>query len=124
MNEQIPSSELEIMRILWQSTEPLSFAQIRTTLEVTTGWKKSTIQTLLTRLHKKGIISAQTSHVTLYTPNITEIEYLNNQKQNFINKLFDGSAKNLVASLLSDGQLSQSDVVELQQYFKMEGDTK
>ena len=119
---KIADSELEIMRLLWREGRPLSFAEIRTELEATTDWKKSTIQTLVLRLRDKGAITAQNSYVALYTPNISEEEYLRAEGQSFINKLFDGSAKKLAAALCRSGQLDEGDIDELKDYFKIGGD--
>jgi len=122
MLTKIADSELEIMRILWREARPLSYAEIRAELELTTNWKKSTIQTLLSRLRDKGAINAHNHYVTLYSPNITQEEYVKSEGQIFIDKLFDGSAKNLVASLCENGQLSKDDIDELKAFFNMKGE--
>jgi len=122
MTTKISDSELEVMRILWREARPLSFAEIRTELTRTTDWKKSTIQTLVVRLRDKGIISTQENYVTLYSPNISETEHIKSEGQNFIDKLFGGSAKNLVAALCRNGQLGESDMDELKEFFRIEGD--
>ena len=118
---KIADSELEIMRILWREGRSLSYAEIRTELESTTDWKKSTIQTLLGRLREKGVISVHNHYVTLYSPNISQEDYVRLEGQNFINKLFDGNAKNLVAALCRNGQLDENDIDELKSFFKMDG---
>ncbi|MCL2285186.1 MAG: BlaI/MecI/CopY family transcriptional regulator [Firmicutes bacterium] len=120
MNAKISDSELEVMRILWREGRPLSFTEIRTELESKTGWKKSTIQTLVVRLRDKGVITAQEHYVTLYSPNVTEEEYVQTEGQSFLDKLFDGNAKNLVAALCRSGKLGESDVDELKQLFKLD----
>lgn len=120
MSIKIADAELEVMRILWRENRPLSYAEIRTALEATTDWKKSTIQTLLGRLKDKGVIDARQHYVTLYSPNITQEEYVRSEGQTFIDKLFDGSAKNLVASLCRSGQLNSHDIDELKAFFNME----
>ena len=121
MTIKIADAELEIMRIIWRGNRPQSYAEIRTELESTTGWKKSTIQTLLGRLKDKGAITANQHYVTLYSANITQEEYVRFEGQTFIDKLFDGSAKNLVASLCKSGQLNKSDIDELKVFFNAEG---
>jgi len=120
MTNKIADSELEVMRILWREKRPLSFAEIRTELESSKKWSKSTIQTLVVRLRDKGAIDAQESYVILYTPIITEQEYLETEKNTFLDKVFEGSAKNLVASLCQNGQLNEDDIDELKQFFKMD----
>ena len=124
MNTKIADSELEIMRVLWSEERPLSFAEIRTALEGKTNWSKSTIQTFLGRLRDKGAVSTQSHYVTLYSANVAEEEYLKEEGQHFIDKLFDGSAKNLVAALYKNGQLKDDDIDDLKAFFKMGGDEK
>lgn len=124
MIPKISDSELEVMRLLWREGRPLSFAEIRTELESQSKWSKSTIQTLVVRLRDKGAIGTQANHVTLYSAAVTEQEYTAAEGQLFIDKLYKGSAKKLVASLCENGQLSESDIDELKQYFKMEDDQK
>jgi len=123
LQSKISDSELEVMRILWREARPLSFTEIRTQLEDTTDWKKSTIQTLITRLKDKGAITAQEHYVTLYSPTISEEEHVQTEGQNFIDKLFGGSAKNLVAALCRGGKLDKTDVDELTNFFSMEDQT-
>lgn len=122
MSMKIADSELEVMRILWREGRPMSFAEIRKELEGKTKWSKSTIQTLVVRLRDKGIISTRDHYVTLYSPNITEEEHVQTEGQNFIDKLFDGSAKKLVTALCQSGQLKEKDIDELKAFFKMGDD--
>lgn len=124
MIPKIADSELEVMRILWREGRPLSFAEIRTELEGKTKWSKSTIQTLVVRLRDKGVIRTLPHYVTLYSPNVTEQEYVHAEARTFLDKLFSGNAKMLVASLCQSGQLEESDIDELKQFFTMEGDEK
>jgi len=121
MFAKISDSELEVMRILWREGRPMPFAEIRAELEEKINWKKSTIQTLVLRLRDKGVITAQNKYVTLYTPNITQEEHIQTEGQTFVDKLFDGSAKNLAAALCRSGQLNENDIDELKAFFKVEG---
>ena len=122
MIPSIADAELEVMRILWREERPLSFTEIRTELEDKKKWSKSTIQTLVTRLRDKGAINSHTHYVTLYTHNVTELEYQHAEEKTFLDKLFSGNAKKLVASLCQSGQLNENDIDELKQFFVMEGD--
>ena len=119
---KIADSELEVMRILWREGRPLSFAEIRTEIENKTGWKKSTIQSLVTRLRDKGAIITENNYVTLYVSNVNEDEYTQTEGQNLIDKLFGGNAMKLVTALCKSGKLGESDVDELKSFFKMGGD--
>jgi len=115
---KISDSELEVMHLLWRENRPLSFTEIRTELENKNSWKKSTIQTLVTRLRDKGAISTQENYVTLYVSNVNEEDYLQAEGKNFLDKLFNGSAKKMVASLCKSGKLDAADVDELKEFFQ------
>lgn len=119
---KISDSEFEVMRVLWEAGKPLSYAEIRTELERRTDWKKSTIQTLLRRLCDKGAVVTQQNYVTLYASNVNEDEYIQSEGQNFIDKLFGGSALNLVAALCKNGQIKENDLDELKSFFDVGGD--
>jgi len=118
---KISDAELEVMRILWREGRPLSFGEIRKELEAKTVWNKSTIQTLVVRLRDKGVINASTQYVAIYTPNVTESEYRQAAGQSLIDKLFDGNAMKLVASLCQSGQLSENDIDDLKALFHVGG---
>lgn len=119
--DKISNAELEVMKILWREQTLVSFSDIRSELQRTKGWEKSTINTLIRRLVEKGVISAEKHGVTQYAPNISEAEYRTSEEQNLINRLYNGSAKHLVAALCHRGELTEDDIDELKTYFKMGG---
>ena len=119
VNFKISDAELEVMRILWREEQAVSFGDIRTELSEKTGWEKSTIATLLRRLQKKGAISIQEKEIRYYVPNITKEDYITLKKRSLIDKLYDGSAKNFVAALCRSGELTETDIDELKEYFRM-----
>ena len=117
--EKISNAELEVMRILWRVGKPVPFTDIRVELQHTRGWEKSTINTLIRRLADKEVITARKQGVAHYLPNISEAEYVQAEEQNMLDKLYDGSAKNLVAALCRRGKLSGADIDELREFFDM-----
>lgn len=121
---KISDAELEVMRILWREKQAVSFSDIRTELSEKMGWEKSTIATLLKRLQKKGVISAQEKEIHHYAPNITKDEYVMFRKKSWIDKLYDGSTKNFVAALCQNGELTEADIDELKMYFHMGDNNK
>lgn len=116
---KISDAELEVMRILWREKQAVSFSDIRAELSDKTGWEKSAIATLLRRLQKKGAISIQEKEIRYYVPNITKEDYITLKKRSLIDKLYDGSAKNFVAALCRSGELTETDIDELKEYFRM-----
>lgn len=120
---KISDAELEIMKILWREKRSVPFSDIRTELNSKVGWEKSTIATLLRRLLKKGAISIQEKEIHYYTPNISKEDYIKFKEKSWIDKLYEGSARNFVASLCQSGELTEADIDELKMYFQM-GDKK
>jgi BlaI family penicillinase repressor len=112
---KIQDSELEVMRVLWQAGAALPLIEIRRALSARCGWEDSTIKTLLRRLQAKGIVRLERRGI--YGAVITEAEYSQWATHTFLNKIFEGSAKKLVASLVSGGQLGEKDIAELSALF-------
>jgi len=118
--EKIVDSELEVMRVLWQHNEPVELNEILQVLKVKKGWKESTTKTIVRNLRIKGSIELISRG--RYAAIVTESEFNEWSTYSFIKKMFDGSAKKLVVSLLSDGQLKEKDIAEL--YAELNGGTK
>jgi BlaI family penicillinase repressor len=112
---KIQDSELEVMRVLWAAEKALPLIEIRRVLSARCGWEDSTIKTLLRRLQAKGIVKLEKRGI--YSAVISEEEYNQWSTNAFVNKIFAGSAKKLVASLVSDGQLDEKDIAELYKMF-------
>ena len=99
------------MQVLWDSPQPVPLAELRRVLAQRCGWEDSTVKTLLRRLCGKGAVALERRG--MYRAVLTRAEYSRWSARRLVGKLFDGSAKQLVASLLSDGQLSEADIAAL-----------
>ncbi len=117
---KITDSEVQVMRVMWEAGGELPVADIRKTLEQASKWETSTIKTLLRRLCEKGVVLAIKKEVFYYKPLVSEAEYNEYTTQSLINRLYAGSAKNLVASLLGSKKLDDRDIEELRTLFKVD----
>jgi BlaI family penicillinase repressor len=123
MNNRLSDSELEVMRILWRESRPLKISEFRDELESRRGWNKSTTQTVVTRMRDKGVIEpAERYGVARYLPLITEDEYNLSEGKAVLGRF--GSAKALALAMVRNGNLTDSDIDELRDYFKMGGGGK
>ena len=87
------------------------------------GWNKSTTHTLVARLRGKGLIEPTERYgVARYVPLITEDEYILAEGKAVIEKF--GNAKTLALAMVRNGHLTNADIEELREYFKMGGDGK
>lgn len=121
LSEKISPAELEVMQILWEHSSPVSSTEIRRRLQSAKGWEKSTILTLIRRLLEKGVISAEKREVLYYSANVAEKAYADAQTEEIVKRLYQGSAKNMVASLYQGGHLTEKDIRELKELFQVEG---
>jgi len=118
--DKISDSELEVMKLLWQAEDALPVTEIREALQRSRGWEATTVKTLVSRLVSKGVISQEKRNVFFYSPRITEQEYNAWATRNLIRRLYNGSAKDLVAALVHSEGLSRQDLEELQAMFHVE----
>lgn len=115
----ISEAELEIMKVLWRSDEPVTAQYVSDTLK-NKDWKYSTIATLCGRMVVKGTITYERrGRFYYYTPTITENEYKAFKTKNFISKLYNGSVKNLVVSLFENKQMSDEDIQDIKEMFNL-----
>ena len=118
--DKISDSELEVMKLLWQAEDALPVTEIREALQKSRGWEATTVKTLVSRLVSKGVIRQEKRKVYYYTPLISEKEYNGWATNNLIERLYHGSARDLVAALVHSDGLTQDDLEELRQMFKVE----
>lgn len=124
MVQQVSDSELELMKIVWANGGSVLYAQITEEL-VKSGrtWQKNTIITLLSRLAEKGLLkTSKIGRRNEYTAIVSESDYQAAQTQTLLNKLYEGNAKGLVATLIQREMLSAKDYEELRQFWEKERD--
>lgn len=108
----ISDAEWKVMDVLWE--HPNSTIKEITGLLSGTGWGYSTIRTLVFRLNEKGAIGADTSDSRYrYYPVASEEECRNRETAHFLNKIYNGSVKMLMNTLVGGSKLSSEEVREL-----------
>jgi BlaI family penicillinase repressor len=110
------------MKILWEAEKPVATGTICRELAEKLSWDRSTVRTLLRRLTEKGAVEEIKMQVLCYLPAISETEYLDTQTKSFLERLYGGNAKKLIASLIQSDRLSQGDIEELREYLNQGGE--
>ena len=112
---QISEAEYEVMKIIWKKA-PVSTNDITDALVKTTKWQPKTIQTLLSRLVKKGALTYEKQgRVFVYTPLVLETEYINYESDSFLKRFYNGALNAMVMNFLESDRLSEKDILELRQ---------
>ena len=118
--DKISDSELEVMKVLWQAGDALPVTEIREALQKSRGWEATTVKTLVSRLVTKGVVRQEKRNVFYYSPLLSESEYNDWATHDLIRKVYHGSARDLVAALVHSEGLTQDDIAELRELFKLE----
>ena len=118
--EKISDSELEVMKLLWEAGDALPITELRTVLQQRRGWEATTVKTRVSRLGAKGALAQEKRKVFYYRPLIGREEYSDWATRDLVDRLFKGSARSLVATLVKSEGLSAEDIDELRQMFKVE----
>ena len=106
------------MDVLW-SEGPLRAEQIVQSLAQRQSWQESTIKTLLTRLLKKGAISAELDgRRYIYAPVLRRDQWQTLESDGFIARVFGGHIAPLVAHLSQHRRLNADDLKALQKWIK------
>lgn len=114
--------ELEILHVLWEKGP----ASVRDVHEALGGEKKNgytTILKLMQIMHEKGTVTRQKSgKLHLYTAVHSEERTRNQILDKFIEKVFKGSAAQLVISALGNQKSSRQELDAIRKYLdKLEG---
>lgn len=111
---KITDAELAVMQVLWAAQEPLTVNQVKAALDK----NGETTKTLLRRLCQKGAAGQEKREVYYYRPLVNRDQLERCRTQRLIDKLYAGSARDLVASLVRHDQLQPQDVEELRVMFQ------
>ena len=117
---KVADSELKILQLLWRCGREMTMPEIRRTLTKEVGWGDVTVKTLLYRLVDKGAVIADKREIYHYTPAFTEREYNAYANEVFLDKVYGGSVRGLVASLIDARRLTREDIAELRDLLREE----
>lgn len=104
-------SELRVMDILWREGET-NAKRIADELKTTVGWNVNTTYTIIKRMVSKGIIERREPGFVCI-PLVKKESVQAAETDDLIDRVFDGSADLLFASLLSRKRLSKEQIDKL-----------
>ena len=105
----ISESEWQVMKIIWNDP-PQTLQEILEKLKHT-DWSKTTIQTYIARLVKKGALSTKRQGKGyLYYPAVSESECQLAESRTFLRRVYDGSLSSMVSGFVKSGNLSREEL--------------
>ena len=116
---KISEAEYEIMKIIWKEDDEVTTAKIIEELGEDNLWKHTTILTLAKRLVDKNVLRVRKrGKINYYSPTISKDEYKSYQADDFIEDMYGGSVKSLVASLYKNKKIGEEDIKELKDWIR------
>ena len=110
---QISEAESIVMDVLWRQ-HPRSAEAVVAALAESQRWQEPTIKTLLNRLLRKGaIVATREGRRYLYTPVLERGDWLIDESESLLDRLFGGRVAPLVAHFSEHRKLSDEDIAEL-----------
>ena len=113
---ELSDSELEVMKVLWEKGEPMSFGELLDYFNVHTKkeWKKQTLNTFLFRMQQKNLLQITTEgRYKQYIPAMTREEYLLAESKAFLNKNYQGSIVKMFAAFNGGEVLGKDEISQL-----------
>ena len=113
-NENTPNnSEWQGLQGLWAES-PLTLMQLVRRLNGETGWAKSTVTTLLSRMEQKGFIRYRDGgKAREYYPLVTREEVALAETESLLSRVYNGSVGMMVNALVRQNNLSKEEISEL-----------
>jgi len=110
----ISDTEWEVMKVVWAKA-PLSAAEIIEALSgVDPTWHPKTAKTLLNRLVKKKALGYdKEGRAYLYRPLVQESDCALAESESFLDRVFGGSLKPMLANFVKRKKLSAAEIREL-----------
>jgi predicted transcriptional regulator len=114
----LTEQELEIMKIIWRKGS----STVRDVYEELLTRRKiayTTVMTMMGILEQKGHLKKSSDErAYVYTPAQPEREVLANMVQDFVKRVFNGSAKPLLVHLVEDQNISADELDEISRLLK------
>jgi BlaI family transcriptional regulator, penicillinase repressor len=111
---KITDTEWEIMRIVWAQHSITAAEIIARLTAADPSWHPKTARTLLARLvEKKALDYEERGRAYVYQPRVTEQECIAAASVSFVERVFGGALKPMLAHFIEQRQLTRKELEEL-----------
>ena len=114
----LTEQELEIMKVVWR----LETATVRHVYEALLEHRRiayTTVMTMMNILESKGYLKKEyQDRAYIYQPSQPQQQVIRSMVREFVNRVFNGSAEPLLAHLVEDRHLTESDLNEIRRTIK------
>ncbi len=114
----LTEQELEIMKVIWK----LDTATVRQVYETMLEHRRiayTTVMTMMNILEQKGYLKKQQGErAYVYRPAQPQKQVIRSMVREFLDRVFNGSAEPLLAHLVEDRRLTETDLEEIRRTIK------
>ena len=111
---KLTEAEWTVMSILWQK-ERFGLKEIADQLYEINQWNKNTVFTYLTRMEHKGLVEIDRNQSKPYSAKLSKEQCAKEERQNLLNKVYQGSTGDLIAAFLKESPISSQEIDRLKQ---------
>lgn len=109
----LTEQELEIMKVIWERPS-VTVRDVYEALREKKTVAYTTVMTMMNILETKGhLVKRPEGRAYVYEPSQAQTQVISGMVQDFVDRVFDGSAQPLVLSLLREKKLSREDLDEI-----------
>ena len=113
MKVDLSDAEWKLMDPLWDHA-PRTIMELTALMREGTGWSKSTVITMLSRLEAKGAVRYEEGgRAKQYFPTIDREDAARAETESFLSKVYGGSLGLMVSNLVESHALTEADIAEL-----------
>ena len=116
MDVKLFDSELKVMETLWQEGD-ITAKQLAKLLQEQVGWSKTTTYTVIKKCIDKGAIQRTEPNFVCH-PLVSRQQVQEAETTALINKFYNGTADQLVASILGRKNLTQDEIDNLKRLIR------
>ena len=118
MAPRISSAEWDVMSVVWAKKRATA-TEVFEALPTGHGWKQKTVNTFLTRLVDKGVLTVdrkEKAHV--YAARVRREKCVQSEGESFLQRVFRGATGDLVKHFCAQADLTAEQIEELEQLLK------
>jgi BlaI family penicillinase repressor len=121
-SETLTAQELEIMKVIWKRG-PATVREVYDALRERRSIAYTTVQTMMNILETKGHLKKELGEkAQVYAPVRPQQAVVRSMVRDFVNRVFDGSARPLLVHLLKEKGLTDQERRQLQRLLDKEGE--
>jgi BlaI family penicillinase repressor len=119
---RISDHEWEVMKVLWSQSPCTAGQVIEELLRQDASWHPKTVKTFLTRLVNKQVLAfRKEGRAYVYFPLFSEKECVRAATESFLQRVFGGSLRPMLAHFIEEKKLSRREIQDLKKILEEGG---